>query len=136
MNKEKLPSLFCCGHICSIWKFPGQELNPSCSCDLHHSCSHTGSLTHCTRLGIEPVPLQQLELLQWLLNLLYHFENSSLSFSLCICIYVCVYIYFPPNSCTCDMWTFPGQGLNPRHSCSNARSFNSLCQPGIEPTPH
>ena len=27
--------------------FPGQGSNPSCTCDLRHSCSNTGSLTHC-----------------------------------------------------------------------------------------
>ena len=32
--------------------------DPSHSCDLSHSSSNTGSLTHCTRLGIEPTPLQ------------------------------------------------------------------------------
>ena len=28
-----------------------QRLNPSYTCDLHHSCGNTGSLTHCTRPG-------------------------------------------------------------------------------------
>ena len=27
-------------HICGIWKFPDQGLNPSHSCNLHHSCSN------------------------------------------------------------------------------------------------
>ena len=31
------------GHTHSIWKLPGQGLNPSHSCDLCHSCSNTGS---------------------------------------------------------------------------------------------
>ena len=35
---------------CGIWKLPGQGLNPSCSCDLHHSCSNAISLTHCTTM--------------------------------------------------------------------------------------
>ena len=35
--------LFLCGHICGIWKFPGQGLNLSCSCKLRHSCSNTCS---------------------------------------------------------------------------------------------
>ena len=30
---------------CDIWKFSGQGLNLSCSCDLCHSCSNTRSLT-------------------------------------------------------------------------------------------
>ena len=33
-----------------IWKFPGQGLNPSWSCDLHHSCSNT---------LVEPMPCLQ-----------------------------------------------------------------------------
>ena len=41
------------------WKFPGQGLNLSWSCHLHHSCSNPGSLTHCTRLGIKPAPPQR-----------------------------------------------------------------------------
>ena len=54
---------FC--YIHSFWKFLGQGLNLNNSCDLLHSCgSNTGSLTHCTRSGIKPVPLQWPELLQ------------------------------------------------------------------------
>ena len=67
------------GCTCSIWKFPIQGLNTSCSCDLRHSRGNARSLTHCTRLGIEPVPQQQPELLQkqhWILNLLCHSRNS------------------------------------------------------------
>ena len=40
-----------------IWKFPDQGRNPSQSCDLHHSCGNTRSLTHRARLGIEPMSL-------------------------------------------------------------------------------
>ena len=36
-------------------EFSGQGSDPNCSCDLSHSCSHPGSLTHCAWLGIEPV---------------------------------------------------------------------------------
>ena len=34
------------GHTCSIWKFPGQNYNQSCSCGLHHNHSNARSLTH------------------------------------------------------------------------------------------
>ena len=34
-------SIFFCGCTHSMWKFPGQGLNPSCRCDLYHSCSNT-----------------------------------------------------------------------------------------------
>ena len=36
-------------------EFPGQGSDPSCSCNLSHSYSNAGSLTHCARLGIESV---------------------------------------------------------------------------------
>ena len=45
------------------WKFPDQGSNLSHSCDLHHSCSNAGSLTHFTGLGIESILQQQPELL-------------------------------------------------------------------------
>lgn len=32
---------------------PGQESDPSCSCDLRHSCSKARSFIHCAGLGIE-----------------------------------------------------------------------------------
>ena len=35
----------------SIWKVPGQELNPSLICDLCHSWSNTRFLTHCATVG-------------------------------------------------------------------------------------
>ena len=37
-----------------IWKFPGQESNPSHSCDQHHSCGNTRSLAHCWAERTEP----------------------------------------------------------------------------------
>ena len=46
------------GYTHSLWKFPGQGLNPSCT------CSNAESLIHCARLGMEPIPPQQPELLQ------------------------------------------------------------------------
>ena len=36
---------------CGTWKFPGQGLNPSHSCGLHHSCSKARSLTHLATVG-------------------------------------------------------------------------------------
>ena len=36
-------------------EFPGQGPDLSSSCDLSCSCSNTRSLTHCARLGMEPV---------------------------------------------------------------------------------
>ena len=42
------------GRTCSMWKFLGQELDPCCSCSLHHSCDKTRSLTHCTTRELPP----------------------------------------------------------------------------------
>ena len=50
--------LFFFGYTHGIWKFPVQRLNPSCSYDLCYSCGSSGSLTHCTGLGVKPVPQQ------------------------------------------------------------------------------
>ena len=36
-------------------EFPGQESDPSCSCDLSHSCNNTRSLTHCARPRIKTI---------------------------------------------------------------------------------
>ena len=59
------------GLIHSIWKFLGQGSNLSGRCDLHHSCSNTRSLTHCTRLESELMLRQRPETLQrqcWILD--------------------------------------------------------------------
>ena len=44
--------LFWCTHI--IWKFPGQGLNLSHSCDLHRSCGNAIHLIHCLGQGSNP----------------------------------------------------------------------------------
>ena len=52
-------------------------------------------------------------------------------FFLCLFVFVGVFI-----GCTHSIWEFPSQGLilshscKLQHSCSNARSFNPLCQAG------
>ena len=50
------------GHTHSIWKFPGQGLNPSPS--YATVAATLDPLTHSAVLEIEPVPLQQPELRQ------------------------------------------------------------------------
>lgn len=57
------------------------------SCNLCHSWGHTGSLTHCAWMGIEPMPQQRPEPLQrqhLTLNPLYHGRNSPLATWVCI----------------------------------------------------
>ena len=44
-------SIFFNGHICSVWKFLGQGLNPSCSCDLGPSCSNARTFNPLHRAG-------------------------------------------------------------------------------------
>lgn len=46
-------------HPHSIWEFLGQGLNPSLSRNLCHSRSNKRSLTHCTRLGMQPATPQR-----------------------------------------------------------------------------
>ena len=58
-------------------KSPIQELNPSQSCNLHHSCSNTGSLTHCTGPGME---LGTSTETNQIINPLYHSRNSKRHF--------------------------------------------------------
>ena len=58
---EEFFFFFFYGHTHSIWKFLDQGLNPSHSCDLCHSCSNAGSLTHCARPGVEPALPQRQE---------------------------------------------------------------------------
>ena len=55
---ENSPILFIClfffffyGHTCSTWKFPGQGLNLSHSCNLHCSCGNTASFNTLHRVG-------------------------------------------------------------------------------------
>ena len=46
------PNFLFFGCTCSTWKFLGcQELNLSCNCNLHHSCSNISSLNHYTTAG-------------------------------------------------------------------------------------
>ena len=47
--------VFGCTH--SMWKFPGQGLNLSFSCDLRHSCGTARSLIHCTKAGTPVVKI-------------------------------------------------------------------------------
>lgn len=51
---EVLQLLFFC-YTHRIWKFSCQGFSWSHSCDLLHSCSNTGSLTHCAVPGIKSV---------------------------------------------------------------------------------
>ena len=45
----------------------------------------------------------------------------------------CCFLFL--NGCTHDMWKFPGQGLNPSHSCNNGGSLTHYLGPRIEPEP-
>lgn len=60
-------------HTRSIWKFPGQELNPSHSWDIGHSCGDARSLTPLHRARHRtPPPQRQHQILNWL----HHSRNS------------------------------------------------------------
>ena len=53
--------LFFYGHIHGIWKFLGQGLNLSCSCDLGHSYDNAGSFNPLHQIGIAPTTLRRPE---------------------------------------------------------------------------
>ena len=63
------------GHTRGMWKFPGPELNLSCSCD--HSCGNNGSCQP-TALGwgSNPCLHSDLSCCNQILNPLCHSENS------------------------------------------------------------
>ena len=65
------------GCTCGILKFPGQGSDPSCSCNLCHSCSNAGSSTLCAVPGIEPAPPQRQ---RQILNLLCLSGNSQICY--------------------------------------------------------
>ena len=86
----------------SIWKFPGQGLNLSLSCYLHHTCDNIRYLTHCTRPGSKPGPEQQPKPCSRILNTLCHSKNSPMfliAFEFVILNsrfhLINVYLYFP-----------------------------------------
>ena len=56
---ESLAIFFSFGHAHSIEKFLGQGSSLSHNFDLYHSHTNNRSLTHFTRPGIEPMPLQR-----------------------------------------------------------------------------
>ena len=68
-------------------EFPGWVSDLSGSCDLSHSCSNAGSLTHCARLGSKPVRVLALPRccpshcvtagtpVCWLFMYVFHFPN-------------------------------------------------------------
>ena len=64
-----------------IWNFLGQVSNLSCSCNLCHSFNNAGSLSHCTRPGIEPWSQQWPESLQRQCQILKLLCHSLLFFS-------------------------------------------------------
>ena len=64
----------------------GHRLNPSCSCDLHHSRGNTRSLTHCTRPGTKPMLSMQRQ--HWIFNLLCHTWDSCPVFDQAVCLFL------------------------------------------------
>ena len=132
--------LFFQGHTCSIWKFPGQGSNESCSCQpmqiqalsATYTTAHgnTRSLTHWVRPGIEPAsswipvrfvsakPLWELGKYFFVyLPFLFSWENIHFSF-----------FPFSPLH-TLGMEKFLGQGLNLHPSSDNAGCLATR-QPG------
>ena len=66
--------IFLMAALSGIWKFIGQRLNQSHSCNLHHASAMPDLLTHCPGLGIKPAPLQQpLRCCPWILFFFFFF---------------------------------------------------------------
>ena len=84
----------CSQHI----EFLGQGLNLSHSCDLHHSCSNTGSLTHCARLGMEPVSQSSRDATNFVVP---QRELLCKNFLICTCLVSCIYLCMFVYSCVC-----------------------------------
>ena len=79
----------------SIWKFPGQGLNPIPSCNQYHSCTNARLLTHCTGLGMEPAPPQNQA------RSLTHCTSVGtllVAFNYCLCPQLYVFLIFPHPS--------------------------------------
>ena len=54
-----------------MWKFPGQGLNPSCSCDLHLNCDTSGSLATAPGQGSNHITTEKAP------NLTLHHSGNS-----------------------------------------------------------
>ena len=76
------------GCICGIWKFLAEGLTPSHSCNLHHSCRNTATVTKCTRPGMEPTMSET----SWIINSLYNCGNS-LFFVILFTVYLDVVLF-------------------------------------------
>ena len=50
--------IFCCFFLAAQWhmEFPAQGSDQSHNCDLYYRCGNMGSLTHCTKLGLNVHP--------------------------------------------------------------------------------
>ena len=61
-------------------------------------------------------------------------HNQSMRLVLLFFLLLLFFFFFFLNNCAYSIWKFPGQGLNPSHSCdlphnfSYARSFNLWCR--------
>ena len=109
-------------------------------------------LTHCTGLGMEPLPPQKMSCCRWILNphwkllciffllVLKSFTQargetlSNINFksflsvhSLSLTLLLHIFLWGPP----CGIWS--SQARDPSHSCSNARSLTHRAPWGIEP---
>ena len=87
---------FC--HTHGIWKFPGQGLNLSCSCDLCHICSNAGSFTYCTGLRIRLTSTRDntgsLTHCTHSRNSLFDFFIYPLVLVACCLVSMCLFFYF------------------------------------------
>ena len=104
-----------CTH--SIWKLLGWGLNPSYSCDLCHSCSNAGSLTHCAGSGIKPaLPQRQ----WWIINPVWHSRKSLNKLTYC-----CLFFKVPDEKSAGNLFEDPLYMM----SCFSLAVFKILSLP-------
>ena len=106
----------------AIWEFPGEGSNWSCSClptpqpqplqiwtvsvIYTKARGKAGSLTHWSRLGIEPES-------SWILVRFVTTEPQRELLFVCLYVFKELVLFIYIFGCTHSMRKFPGQGLNP-----------------------
>jgi len=101
------------GHAGGMRKFSGQGSNLWHISDLSHSSDNARSLTcFATReLPISPTYVVYPQI----------YINVYIQICVCVCVYIYIYMYiylFIYLWLHHGIWNFPGQGLNPSHSCN------------------
>ena len=108
------------GGTCSIWKFPGEELNLSHRSDLRHSRRNARSLTHCASLGSTLCSLRNLR----------HSHSNAGSLTLCATLRASSSVILTNALDLCNH-NYDSEGF---HLCKSLScSFSLLIEPSLLP---